>query len=49
MMFKVATVSLEWNPNDFWQSTPRELWAAIEGSEEAAARMEELRNSRNQG
>jgi len=42
-MFKVATVSLKWSINDFWKATPREFWAAIDASEEAANRIEEMR------
>jgi hypothetical protein len=42
-MFKVATVSLKWSVRDFWYSTPREFWAAVEGSEEAVKRLEDMR------
>lgn len=44
-MFKVAVGPLKWSTSEFWQSTPREFWAAIEASEEAAARLEEMRRA----
>ena len=42
MMFKLAVQGLKWSPSDFYRSTPRELWAAIEASEEAAAELERI-------
>jgi len=44
-MFKVATTALKWSVSDFWASTPRELWAGIEASEDAAERMEQARKA----
>jgi hypothetical protein len=43
MMYKVATGPLKWTPREFWKSTPHDLWATIEANEEAAARLEEMR------
>lgn len=48
-MFKVATQALKWSPSDFWRATPREFWAGIEASEEAAAEIERVRQQARQG
>ena len=45
-MFKVATVALKWSVRDFWASTPREFWAAVDASEEAVKRLEQMREQR---
>jgi hypothetical protein len=47
MMFRIATAEhgLKWRPADFYSSTPRELWAALDAAEEHAREMKARGNA----